>query len=75
MEEKGKICGRKFWFWGENWVCNGYFILCCSVDDGFPAVTFFFENGLSLKVYPHDYLFPSVSILQISLYLCVFCYD
>ncbi|KHN15578.1 Aspartic proteinase-like protein 2 [Glycine soja] len=30
-----------------------------SVDDGFPAVTFFFENGLSLKVYPHDYLFPS----------------
>ncbi|RZB54083.1 aspartic proteinase-like protein 2 [Glycine soja] len=30
-----------------------------SVDDGFPAVTFYFENGLSLKVYPHDYLFPS----------------
>ncbi|KAM5569883.1 hypothetical protein ABKV19_017079 [Rosa sericea] len=33
-----------------------------SVDDGFPAVTFYFENSLSLKVYPHDYLFPSVSI-------------
>ncbi|TKY64950.1 Aspartic proteinase protein 2 [Spatholobus suberectus] len=30
-----------------------------SVDDGFPAVTFYFENGLSLKVYPHDYLFLS----------------
>ncbi|PRQ38102.1 putative nepenthesin [Rosa chinensis] len=30
-----------------------------SVDDGFPAVTFDFENSLSLKVYPHDYLFPS----------------
>ncbi|TQD80875.1 hypothetical protein C1H46_033545 [Malus baccata] len=29
-----------------------------SVDDGFPAVTFYFENSLSLKVYPHDYLFP-----------------
>ncbi|XP_076884884.1 aspartic proteinase 36-like [Bidens hawaiensis] len=28
-----------------------------SVDDGFPAVTFYFENSLSLKVYPHDYLF------------------
>ncbi|QHO09928.1 Aspartic proteinase-like protein [Arachis hypogaea] len=30
-----------------------------SVDDGFPLVTFYFENGLSLKVYPHDYLFAS----------------
>ncbi|XP_068333524.1 aspartic proteinase 36-like [Pyrus communis] len=29
-----------------------------SVDDGFPSVTFYFENSLSLKVYPHDYLFP-----------------
>ncbi|XP_023748697.3 aspartic proteinase 36 [Lactuca sativa] len=28
-----------------------------SVDDGFPEVTFYFENSLSLKVYPHDYLF------------------
>ncbi|KAK2413357.1 aspartic proteinase [Trifolium repens] len=28
-----------------------------SVDDGFPNVTFYFQNGLSLKVYPHDYLF------------------
>ncbi|KAI4344985.1 hypothetical protein L6164_012155 [Bauhinia variegata] len=30
-----------------------------SVDDGFPTVTFYFQNALSLKVYPHDYLFPS----------------
>ncbi|KAA8533405.1 hypothetical protein F0562_031161 [Nyssa sinensis] len=28
-----------------------------NVDDGFPAVTFHFENSLSLAVYPHDYLF------------------
>ncbi|XP_050373114.1 aspartic proteinase 36 [Argentina anserina] len=30
-----------------------------SLDNGFPAVTLYFENSLSLKVYPHDYLFPS----------------
>ncbi|XP_042986672.1 aspartic proteinase 36-like isoform X1 [Carya illinoinensis] len=29
-----------------------------SVDDGFPPVTFYFENSLSLKVYPREYLFP-----------------
>ncbi|XP_065861558.1 aspartic proteinase 36 isoform X3 [Euphorbia lathyris] len=29
-----------------------------SVDDGFPNVTFHFENSVSLKVYPHEYLFP-----------------
>ncbi|OWM70975.1 hypothetical protein CDL15_Pgr013156 [Punica granatum] len=29
-----------------------------SVDDGFPNVTLHFENSLTLKVYPHDYLFP-----------------
>lgn len=28
-----------------------------SVDDGFPSVTFHFENALLLSVYPHDYLF------------------
>ncbi|KAG6730964.1 hypothetical protein I3842_01G105900 [Carya illinoinensis] len=28
------------------------------VDDGFPPVTFYFENSLSLKVYPREYLFP-----------------
>ncbi|KAK3204515.1 hypothetical protein Dsin_018561 [Dipteronia sinensis] len=29
-----------------------------SVDDGFPNVTFHFENLVFLKVYPHEYLFP-----------------
>ncbi|KDO50543.1 hypothetical protein CISIN_1g0114022mg, partial [Citrus sinensis] len=29
-----------------------------SVDEGFPNVTFHFENSVSLKVYPHEYLFP-----------------
>nr|CAN83119.1 hypothetical protein VITISV_043393 [Vitis vinifera] len=28
-----------------------------SLDDGFPAVTFHFENSLYLKVHPHEYLF------------------
>ncbi|KAF5783377.1 putative nepenthesin [Helianthus annuus] len=28
-----------------------------SLDGEFPAVTFHFESSLSLKVYPHDYLF------------------
>ncbi|KAI5648984.1 hypothetical protein M9H77_34989 [Catharanthus roseus] len=28
-----------------------------NVDDGFPAVTFHFEDSLSLTVYAHDYLF------------------
>lgn len=34
-------------------------LLCssCSVDDGFPTVTFHFEDSLSLIVYPHEYLF------------------
>ncbi|PWA40899.1 Aspartic peptidase [Artemisia annua] len=31
-----------------TWVC---------LDEGFPAVTFYFENSLRLTVYPHDYLF------------------
>ncbi|CAN4120954.1 unnamed protein product [Withania somnifera] len=29
-----------------------------SVDDGFPQVNFHFENSLSLRVRPHEYLFP-----------------
>lgn len=29
-----------------------------SLDDGFPNVTFHFENSVILKVYPHEYLFP-----------------
>ncbi|VVA90128.1 unnamed protein product [Arabis nemorensis] len=28
------------------------------VDEGFPNVTFHFENSVFLRVYPHDYLFP-----------------
>ncbi|EXC35930.1 Aspartic proteinase-like protein 2 [Morus notabilis] len=28
-----------------------------SLDDAFPPVTFYFENSLSLKVHPHEYLF------------------
>lgn len=35
----------------------------CSVDDGFPPVTFHFGSSLSLKVYPREYLFPYVSML------------
>ncbi|KAI7727988.1 hypothetical protein M8C21_006055 [Ambrosia artemisiifolia] len=34
-----------------------------SVDDKFPAVTFHFENSLSLKVYPHDYLFANGGLM------------
>ncbi|CAI0397721.1 unnamed protein product [Linum tenue] len=33
-----------------------------SLDDAFPNVTFHFENSLLLRVYPHEYLFPFVSI-------------
>ncbi|KAL9247441.1 hypothetical protein vseg_020873 [Gypsophila vaccaria] len=29
-----------------------------SLDDGFPTVTFSFQNGLSMTVYPHEYFFP-----------------
>ncbi|KAK1435298.1 hypothetical protein QVD17_01059 [Tagetes erecta] len=39
----------------DQYTCFEYY---GSVDDGFPAVTFYFENSLFLKVYPHDYLFP-----------------
>ncbi|XP_027352062.1 aspartic proteinase-like protein 2 [Abrus precatorius] len=28
-----------------------------NVDDAFPVVKFFFEEGLTLKAYPHEYLF------------------
>ncbi|KAL6841984.1 hypothetical protein ACP4OV_028184 [Aristida adscensionis] len=30
-----------------------------SVDDGFPIITFNFEDDLTLNVYPHDYLFEN----------------
>uniref|UniRef100_A0A5B7BFJ8 Putative aspartic proteinase-like protein 2 n=1 Tax=Davidia involucrata TaxID=16924 RepID=A0A5B7BFJ8_DAVIN len=39
----------------EQYTCFQY---SGSVDDGFPNVTFHFENSLSLKVYPREYLFP-----------------
>lgn len=35
------------------------------VDEGFPNVTFHFENSVFLRVYPHDYLFPYVSIFSL----------
>lgn len=38
----------------ETFTCPFY---SCSVDDGFPIVKFHFEESVSLKVYPHDYLF------------------
>lgn len=56
----------------------------CSVDDGFPPVSFHFGKSLNLTVYPHDYLFPFVSILlillnrQLSIYpslLSFFCLE
>ncbi|KAJ0611869.1 putative aspartic peptidase A1 family, aspartic peptidase domain superfamily, xylanase inhibitor [Helianthus annuus] len=34
------------------------------VDDEFPAVTFHFENSLSLKVDPHDYLFKYITLIN-----------
>ncbi|XP_027087170.1 aspartic proteinase 36 [Coffea arabica] len=33
------------------------FVYSGNVDDGFPVVTFHFEDSLSLTVYPHEYLF------------------
>ncbi|CAD6264909.1 unnamed protein product [Miscanthus lutarioriparius] len=30
-----------------------------SVDDGFPTITFHFEDDLVLHVYPHEYFFPN----------------
>ncbi|KAF9612093.1 hypothetical protein IFM89_038072 [Coptis chinensis] len=38
----------------DNFQCFPY---TGSVDDGFPAVTFHFEDSLTLMVYPHDYMF------------------
>ncbi|MFS7905895.1 putative aspartic peptidase A1 family, aspartic peptidase domain superfamily [Helianthus anomalus] len=45
----------------DNFTCFGSRGI--SVDDELPAVTFHFENSLSLKVDPHDYMFTYVSIL------------
>ncbi|KAL4193063.1 hypothetical protein AMTRI_Chr06g197470 [Amborella trichopoda] len=35
------------------------FIYTGSVDDAFPSVTLYFEDSLSLRVYPRDYLFEA----------------
>ncbi|KAJ0988977.1 hypothetical protein J5N97_007333 [Dioscorea zingiberensis] len=40
----------------QDFLCFRFF---GSVDDGFPDVTFHFENSLLLTVYPHDYLFEN----------------
>ncbi|KAH6834850.1 Eukaryotic aspartyl protease family protein [Perilla frutescens var. hirtella] len=36
-----------------------------SVDDGFPTVTLHFQNSLTLKVYPHEYIFPFEDLMCI----------
>ncbi|XP_042008635.1 aspartic proteinase 36-like [Salvia splendens] len=36
-----------------------------SVDDGFPIVTLHFQNSLSLRVYPHEYLFSFEDLMCI----------
>lgn len=43
-------------------------VLCssCSVDDGFPTITFHFEDSLSLTVHPHEYLFD-IAVSEMSL--------
>lgn len=38
----------------EDFLCFKFYV---RVDDGFPIVTFHFEDSLELSVYPHDYFF------------------
>lgn len=45
------------------------------VDDGFPPVIFHFENSLLLKVYPHEYLFQYVSMLDLRFCVPILEYD
>ncbi|KQJ99261.1 aspartic proteinase-like protein 2 isoform X1 [Brachypodium distachyon] len=40
----------------QDFLCIQYFQ---SVDDGFPKITFHFEDDLGLNVYPHDYFFQN----------------
>lgn len=40
----------------QDFLCFQYF---GSVDDGFPKITFHFEDDLALNVYPHDYFFQN----------------
>ncbi|XP_017975337.1 PREDICTED: aspartic proteinase-like protein 2 isoform X2 [Theobroma cacao] len=39
----------------DEYTCFQY---SASLDEGFPNITFHFENSVILKVYPHEYLFP-----------------
>ena len=43
------------WLYDSNW----RILFSCSVDDGFPTITFHFEDDLALHVYPHEYFFPN----------------
>lgn len=46
---------------------SNYFVhFCCSVDDGFPKITFHFEDDLALNVYPHDYFFQNGVTLHLT---------
>jgi hypothetical protein len=59
-------------YWGTE--CSCLYMSCfCSVDDWFPNVTFHFENSVILNVYPHEYLFPFVSISLQKFILLWFC--
>ncbi|CAN6227644.1 unnamed protein product [Urochloa humidicola] len=40
----------------QNFLCFQY---SGSVDDGFPTITFHFEDDLALHVYPHEYFFAN----------------
>ncbi|CAN6230231.1 unnamed protein product [Urochloa humidicola] len=40
----------------QDFMCFQY---SASVDDGFPTITFHFEDDLALHVYPHEYFFPN----------------
>ena len=42
-------------YYDANW----HILFSCSVDDGFPTITFHFEADLALHVYPHEYFFPN----------------
>lgn len=53
-----KYCTSDCHFNNLSIFCFLPLMACCSVDDAFPVVTFHFKGSLSLKVYPHDYLFP-----------------
>ncbi|KAK7269058.1 hypothetical protein RIF29_21773 [Crotalaria pallida] len=46
--------GLKLYLVEEQFTCFQY---TGNVDSGFPVVKFHFEDSLTLKVYPHDYLF------------------